>query len=114
QHAALHPPTSTAHLQPHLHPPSPLFPYTTLFRSPTVRIASGGADLILGCDIVVSASATALSRVERGVTQAIVNADLQPTANKIGDRKSTRLNSVTFRSRMPSSACKKNYSARQL
>src|SRR5256886_15030095 len=48
---------------------------------PAVRIASGGADLILGCDIVVSASATALSRVERGVTQAIVNADLQPTAS---------------------------------
>ena len=47
----------------------------------TVRIASGGADLILGCDIVVSASATALSRVERGVTRAIVNADLQPTAS---------------------------------
>ena len=47
----------------------------------TVRIASGGADLILGCDIVVSANATALSRVERGVTQAIVNADLQPTAS---------------------------------
>jgi len=47
----------------------------------TVRIASGGADLILGCDIVVSANATALSRVERGVTRAIVNADLQPTAS---------------------------------
>jgi indolepyruvate ferredoxin oxidoreductase len=47
----------------------------------TVRIASGGADLILGCDIVVSANPTALSRVERGVTQAIVNADLQPTAS---------------------------------
>jgi len=47
----------------------------------TVRIASGGADLILGCDIVVSASATALSRVERGATLAIVNADLQPTAS---------------------------------
>src|SRR5665213_2373255 len=47
----------------------------------TVRIASGGADLILGCDIVVSANATALSRVERGATQAIVNADLQPTAS---------------------------------
>ena len=47
----------------------------------TVRIASGGADLILGCDIVVSANATALSRVERGVTLAIVNADLQPTAS---------------------------------
>src|SRR6266481_2621376 len=47
----------------------------------TVRIASGGADLILGCDIVVSAGTTALSRVERGVTKAIVNADLQPTAS---------------------------------
>ncbi len=47
----------------------------------TVRIVSGGADLILGCDIVVSTSMTALSRVERGVTQAIVNADLQPTAS---------------------------------
>jgi indolepyruvate ferredoxin oxidoreductase len=47
----------------------------------TVRIASGGADLILGCDIVVSANDTALSRVERGVTRAIVNADLQPTAS---------------------------------
>ena len=47
----------------------------------TVRIASSGADLILGCDIVVSANATAMSRVERGATQAIVNADLQPTAS---------------------------------
>jgi indolepyruvate ferredoxin oxidoreductase len=47
----------------------------------TVRIASGGADLILGCDIVVSTSTAALSRIERGVTQAIVNADLQPTAS---------------------------------
>ncbi len=47
----------------------------------TVRITSGGADLILGCDIVVTASPTALSRVERGATQAFVNADLQPTAS---------------------------------
>jgi indolepyruvate ferredoxin oxidoreductase len=46
-----------------------------------VRITTGGADLILGCDIVVSTSATALSRVERGVTKAFVNADLQPTAS---------------------------------
>jgi indolepyruvate ferredoxin oxidoreductase len=47
----------------------------------SVRIATGGADLILGCDIVVSAGATALSRAERGVTRAFVNADLQPTAS---------------------------------
>ena len=47
----------------------------------SVRITTGGADLILGCDIVVSAGNTALSRVERGVTKAFVNADLQPTAS---------------------------------
>jgi indolepyruvate ferredoxin oxidoreductase len=46
-----------------------------------VRITNGGADLILGCDMVVSAGATALSRVDRGVTKAFVNADLQPTAS---------------------------------
>jgi indolepyruvate ferredoxin oxidoreductase len=47
----------------------------------TVRIAPGGANLILGCDIVVAASIPALSRAERGVTRAIVNADLLPTAS---------------------------------
>ena len=47
----------------------------------TVRIGNGGADLILGCDIVVSTSPSALSRIERGVTRAFVNADLQPTAS---------------------------------
>ena len=47
----------------------------------SVRIAPGNANLILGCDIVVATSATALSRAERGVTRAVVNADLQPTAS---------------------------------
>jgi indolepyruvate ferredoxin oxidoreductase len=47
----------------------------------SVRIAPGGANLILGCDIVVATSATALSRAERGVTRAVVNADLLPTAS---------------------------------
>ncbi len=46
----------------------------------TVRIANGGADLILGCDMVVSAGPIALARVDRGVTKAFVNADMQPTA----------------------------------
>lgn len=45
-----------------------------------VRIAPGGADLLLGCDMVVSASPAALSRIENGVTRAVVNEDLQPTA----------------------------------
>jgi indolepyruvate ferredoxin oxidoreductase len=51
----------------------------------TVRIAPGGANLILGCDIVVATSVPALSRAERGVTRAIVNADLLPTASFVID-----------------------------
>jgi indolepyruvate ferredoxin oxidoreductase len=46
-----------------------------------VRIAAGGADLLLGCDIVVSASPAGLSRAEYTKTRAIINADLQPTAS---------------------------------
>ena len=45
-----------------------------------VRIAAGGADLLLGCDMVVAASPEALSRVEHGVTRAVVNSYLAPTA----------------------------------
>ncbi|HUK06356.1 MAG TPA: indolepyruvate ferredoxin oxidoreductase family protein [Stellaceae bacterium] len=45
-----------------------------------VRIAAGGADLLLGCDMVVAASAPALTRIEHGVTRAVVNSYLAPTA----------------------------------
>jgi indolepyruvate ferredoxin oxidoreductase len=45
-----------------------------------VRIAAGGADLLLGCDMVVAASPAALSRVENGVTHTIINSYLAPTA----------------------------------
>jgi indolepyruvate ferredoxin oxidoreductase len=38
-----------------------------------VRIASGGANLLLGCDILVAASADGLSKLERGTTKAVVN-----------------------------------------
>jgi indolepyruvate ferredoxin oxidoreductase len=38
-----------------------------------VRIASGGASLLLGCDLVVSASADALSKLQLGHSRAIVN-----------------------------------------
>jgi len=51
----------------------------------TVRIAPGSANLILGCDIVVATSTTALSRAERGVTRAVVNVDLLPTASFVID-----------------------------
>ncbi len=45
-----------------------------------VRVAAGGADLLLGCDMVVAASPAALTCVESGVTKAVINSHLQPTA----------------------------------
>src|SRR5205085_2112548 len=38
-----------------------------------VRIAPGGADAILGCDLVVAASGTTLSMARRGRTRAVLN-----------------------------------------
>ncbi len=38
-----------------------------------VRIAAGGADLLLGCDLLVAASADGLSKIGKGTTRAIVN-----------------------------------------
>jgi indolepyruvate ferredoxin oxidoreductase len=46
----------------------------------SVRLAPGGADVVLGCDMVVAASPAALSRIEHGVTRVVANSDLQPTA----------------------------------
>ena len=46
-----------------------------------VRIAAGGADLLLGADMVVAASPDALRKMSRGGTQAIVNSHLAPTAD---------------------------------
>jgi indolepyruvate ferredoxin oxidoreductase len=45
-----------------------------------VRIAAGGANLLLGCDLVVAVSPNALSRFEQGVTRGVVNGFVQPTA----------------------------------
>jgi indolepyruvate ferredoxin oxidoreductase len=38
-----------------------------------VRIAAGGARLLLGCDVVVAASLDALAKLHRGMSRAIVN-----------------------------------------
>jgi indolepyruvate ferredoxin oxidoreductase len=38
-----------------------------------VRIAAGNAELLLGCDLVVSASADALTKLEPGYSRAVVN-----------------------------------------
>lgn len=42
------------------------------------RIATGEADLILGCDLLTSASADAIAKTRPGRTRAIVNAHEQP------------------------------------
>ena len=38
-----------------------------------VRLGGGGADLLLGCDIVVSAQPDTLARIEAGRTRAVIN-----------------------------------------
>ncbi len=44
------------------------------------RIATGEADLLLGCDLIVSASHEALSKIRPGRTRAVVNTAESPTA----------------------------------
>ena len=44
------------------------------------RIAAGGADLVLGCDVVVAAGADALSKMTPGRTRAVVNTHESVTA----------------------------------
>src|SRR5581483_8369818 len=39
----------------------------------TVRIAAGGAQLLIGCDLVVSGSPETLRSVRKGATRAVVN-----------------------------------------
>ncbi len=39
----------------------------------TIRIAAGGADLLLGCDLVTSASERNLSRLSQGRSHAVIN-----------------------------------------
>ncbi len=46
-----------------------------------VRIAAGGADLLLGADMVVAASPDSLRKISGGGTQAIINSHLAPTAD---------------------------------
>ena len=43
-----------------------------------VRVAAGGARLLLGCDLVVAASFDALAKVTKGVTHAVINTHESP------------------------------------
>ena len=45
------------------------------------RIGTGEADVVIGADLVVAAGADALARMRPGLTRAVVNADVAPTAD---------------------------------
>lgn len=51
----------------------------------TSRIGAHAANVLLGCDAVVAASAGALSRVAPGVTRAVVNERITPTSDFVRD-----------------------------
>src|SRR5699024_12872192 len=92
-------------------PPFPLFPFTTLFRSTMNTTFQND---------LTTTVAKVKEAVEAGEVKGVVIASAKKTFFAGGDiksmikatpadaaeldRKSTRLNSVTFRSRMPSSA----------
>ncbi len=50
-----------------------------------VRVAAGGADLLLGCDSVVAASFDALSKIEAGHTRVVVNDHASATAQFLSE-----------------------------
>jgi indolepyruvate ferredoxin oxidoreductase len=54
----------------------------TLFST---RVGTGGADLVIGCDLIVSASREVLSRMGERRTHAIINVAATPTAAFVRD-----------------------------
>ena len=49
------------------------------------RLDTGGADLVLGCDLVVTASTDAIAKMAQSRTRALVNASVTPTADFVRD-----------------------------
>ena len=47
----------------------------------STRIVTGEADLVIGCDLVVTAGAEALSKMRPRVTRAVVNGNVAPTVD---------------------------------
>ncbi len=46
-----------------------------------VRLGTGAADVVLGCDMAVAADAEALMRVREGATRAVINSRMTPTSH---------------------------------
>ena len=61
-----------------------VFSHVQIARTPedlfATRIAMGEADVVLGCDLIVTASNEALSKIHAGRTTAVVNTNESPTA----------------------------------
>jgi indolepyruvate ferredoxin oxidoreductase len=51
----------------------------------SVRVGTGAADLVLGCDLVVTSGAEALSKMRDKATRVVVNATVSPTAEFVKD-----------------------------
>src|SRR4029077_12120969 len=62
----------------------PVMSHVRIARSPedlhSVRVGIGAADLVLGCDLVVTSGTEALSRRNDKTTRVVVNATVSPTA----------------------------------
>jgi indolepyruvate ferredoxin oxidoreductase len=51
----------------------------------STRIATGEADLVIGCDLVVTAGNEALSKMRSRVTRGVINGNVSPTSDFIRD-----------------------------
>jgi len=62
----------------------PVMSHVRIARAPeelhSVRVGTGAADLVLGCDLVVASGAEALSKMNERSTKALVNSTTSPTA----------------------------------
>jgi indolepyruvate ferredoxin oxidoreductase len=63
----------------------PVMSHVRMARSPeelhSVRVGTGAADLVLGCDLVVTSGSEALSKMNDKNTKVLVNATVSPTAD---------------------------------
>ncbi|RPH63478.1 MAG: indolepyruvate ferredoxin oxidoreductase family protein, partial [Burkholderiales bacterium] len=66
-----------------------VFSHVQIARAPehlfATRIATGEADLVIGCDLVVTAGNEALAKMRADVTRAVVNTDVMPTSDFLRD-----------------------------
>jgi indolepyruvate ferredoxin oxidoreductase len=67
----------------------PVMSHVRIARSPadlhSVRVGVGAADLVLGCDLVVTTGTEALSKMNDRTTKVVVNATVSPTAEFVKD-----------------------------